>query len=251
MINASVYILAYNGERTIENTLKCVAGKFSEIIVVESFSQDKTLEIIKKFDCKLMQNKFINFADQRQFALNLCQNNWVLQLDQDEVISDEALEKIKSVVEKNENIALSVKLTEYFIDSFTSDDGLDKVVLFKKDKSFYDPKITVHESITTEYPIFKSKVKFYHYSTVNIEDYVRKINLYSSMKAKRKFDAGKKASNLKMFSIFFLILIKTLILKRLIFAGKNMIILSFLNAFYSFLSEAKLYELNKLAKKTK
>ena len=96
MQNISVFIIAYNEEKIIAQCLEKLTWA-NEIIVVDSGSSDKTVQICEKLGAKVIYNKFENFGKQKQFALNQTANNWVLSLDADEVLSDELISEIKNI----------------------------------------------------------------------------------------------------------------------------------------------------------
>ena len=90
-------ILTHNEELNIENCLKSIADWVDEIIVVDSFSTDKTLEIVKKYTDKIHQRKFVNQAEQFNWALDsvAIKNDWILRLDADEMMLPETWNEIE------------------------------------------------------------------------------------------------------------------------------------------------------------
>ncbi len=95
----SIIILTYNDEIQIEQCLKSLDGLSNDIVIVDSFSNDDTLKISKKYNARVFQNPFINQAKQFNWAIdniNL-KNEWILRLDSDEIlpkkIKEEILEK--------------------------------------------------------------------------------------------------------------------------------------------------------------
>ena len=87
MIKISILLPIYNCEKTIEKTLESIKWA-DEILVVDSFSNDSTIEIVKKYGAKIIQHEYINSAKQKNWALQFVSHDWVLQID-----SDETLEK--------------------------------------------------------------------------------------------------------------------------------------------------------------
>jgi glycosyltransferase involved in cell wall biosynthesis len=98
-IPLSVIILTYNEEKNIEECLKSVYGWVDDILVVDSYSTDKTLEIARKYTDKIYQHPFENYARQRNWAQdNLpIKNEWAFHLDADERITPELSEELKRV----------------------------------------------------------------------------------------------------------------------------------------------------------
>lgn len=92
----SLIILTYNEEVNIEHTLESVKGWVGEIIIVDSFSTDRTLEICRKYTEKIYQHPFENQAKQFNWALDHVPitYDWVMRLDADEMVTPELAEEI-------------------------------------------------------------------------------------------------------------------------------------------------------------
>jgi glycosyltransferase involved in cell wall biosynthesis len=100
MMNVSIVILTFNEERNIENCLSSLSN-FDDIHVVDSGSTDRTLELARLYDVKIIINEFVSFGKQRNFAHENCtlKYDWVLHLDADEEITDELKDEIKNVTQ--------------------------------------------------------------------------------------------------------------------------------------------------------
>ena len=92
MIKLSVVIITYNEEKNIARCLNSIQDIADEIIVVDSFSTDKTEEICKTFNVKWFQHKFDGHIQQKNRAVELAENDFVFALDADEM-PDETLKK--------------------------------------------------------------------------------------------------------------------------------------------------------------
>ena len=95
MTKISILLPTYNCENTIEHTLKSIEWA-DEILVIDSFSNDNTLTIVKKFGAKVFQHEYINSAKQKNWALKFVSNDWVLQIDSDETLEKGLREEIYS-----------------------------------------------------------------------------------------------------------------------------------------------------------
>ena len=80
MIKASVYIICQDEEKHIARVLESVKD-FNEIIIVDSGSTDKTLEIAKRYNVAIFHQNFLGYSAQKEYAKNLCSNEWVLNLE--------------------------------------------------------------------------------------------------------------------------------------------------------------------------
>ena len=242
MINASVYAIVQNEEKHIERMLKSVAD-FAEIIIVDSGSTDKTLEIARNYTDKIYYKKWNNYAEQKEFAKNLCTNEWVLNLDGDEELSNELKNEIKQTIQNDDIDGLEIKIATLYLGKWTHKwtKHIQRIRFFRKKCGFYPEKL-IHESID-----FKGKSKLASgiikdYGTQNLEIHINKINKYSSLRADEKIAKNKKSSLLKLVFIFPTIFIKSYFIRKNFLNGKSGFIGSMINAFYAFLKEAKLYE---------
>lgn len=87
MIKLSATILTFNEERRIEECLKSIRDIADEIIVVDSGSTDSTLEICRRYGCRISVRKLAGYGAQRQYATSLTTHPYVLAIDADEVVS--------------------------------------------------------------------------------------------------------------------------------------------------------------------
>lgn len=244
MIKASVYIITLNEEKHIRRTLESVKN-FDEIIIVDSGSSDKTLEIAKEYTKNIFYKKWEGEGIQKNYALNLCKNEWVLSLDADEEVSCELNNEIKNFTMQNNFVALDIKFLEYYMGVVSS--NLVKknthIRFFKKTNGVYNTK-GVHAQITIKDGfVKKSKFCIHHFSDKFIHEFVIKNNNYSTLRANENKNKGRKFSLIKLIFIFPLMFFKFYILRRNIFNGIRGFILAIVIAFYAFLKEAKLYEL--------
>ena len=94
----SVGIITFNEENRIGGTLDSVREIADEIIVVDSESTDKTVEIALSKGAKVFSEKWKGYGSQKNSVLEKCKGEWILLIDADEVISQQLKEKIKSII---------------------------------------------------------------------------------------------------------------------------------------------------------
>lgn len=244
MIKASVYIICKNEEKHIKRVLESVKD-FDEIVVVDSGSSDNTLNIAKEFTNKIFHQDWLGFAKQKEYAKNLCQNDWVLNLDADEQLTEELKKEIEKVIEENKIDGLDIKISSQFLGKFNSEKSKfnRRIRFFRKSSGYYPDKL-VHESIVVKGKINKADGFIYDYGTMDLKTHLNKINEYSSLRADEKFVKNKKSSFTKLLFVFPLAFLKSFIIKRGFLNGMRGFIAAMNNSFYAFLKEAKLYELN-------
>lgn len=243
MIPVSVYIVTKNCEQTLADTLSSVAD-FAEIILVDSGSTDNTIEIAQAFNCKIYHQEWLGFAKQKQLALSYCQQDWVLNLDGDEVVSPELKADIDACIRDNSTVGLDIPIHDCFL-GFPPPKWSRynrRIRFFKRNCGGYDLQKQVHESISVQGAVKQAKGAIRHYGENSISIKVEKNNQYSTLRADEKFSKGKKSNVLKLVFILPLTFIKSYIFRRGFLNGKRGFIASTVNAFYAFLKEAKLYE---------
>lgn len=245
MIKASVYIICQNEEEHIRRVCESVKD-FDEIIIVDSGSTDSTLDIVTEYTNKIYHQNWLGFAGQKEYAKSLCSNEWVLNLDADEQLTDQLKKEIEQTINKDEIDGLDIKISSQYLGEFNNPKSKfnRRVRFFRKSKGHYPEKL-VHESIVVNGKINKAHGFIFDYGTVDLKTHLEKINSYSSLRADEKFLKGKKSSIVKLITIFPLAFVKSFFIKRGFLNGKRGFIAAINNSFYAFLKEAKLYEKEK------
>ncbi len=242
-IKASVFIVTLNEEANIGRVLAS-CKEFDEIIVVDSGSTDETLTIAKNFNVKIVHNDWPGYAAQKEYAMSLCSNEWVLNLDADEELTPELKIKFKEIMDDGKYDSVRCQRKDYFMGSFFSEltKKQNNCRFYKKDVATFDQSRLAHERADISGNQIFVKEAFNHYGYSDIESITTKNNIYSSLKAKEKFLKGKKGSFLKLLISFPAFFIKTYLLQRYLFSGYRGFIISILTAYYMFIKEAKLIQ---------
>ena len=84
---SGLLITKNNGE-TLEWALRSVVKHLDELIIIDDFSTDETVEIARKYGAKVYQNKFVNFSEQRNYGIGKCKGDWIFTMDADEVMGE-------------------------------------------------------------------------------------------------------------------------------------------------------------------
>lgn len=240
----SVFIITLNEERHIEQVLASVQS-FDEVVLVDSGSTDNTVSIAQRMGATVYHQDWLGYAKQKQYAMSLCANEWVLNLDGDEVLNQRIINRFAQIVESDEADSVRFWRNDLFIGKKLS--PLSKRPnnhrLYKKSKARFDESNLAHESACVNGKELFIDEEFDHYGYNSIRDLTEKNNIYSCLKALEKHNKGKKASLLKLIFIFPLTFLKQYLLQRYIFSGKRGFIKAVIVAYYAFLKEAKLFEL--------
>jgi glycosyltransferase involved in cell wall biosynthesis len=196
MTKITAIIPTLNEEIHIADAIKSVSFA-DEIIVIDSFSTDKTIEIAEKLHVKIIKRKFDDFSSQKNYAINQASYDWIYILDADERVTPEVeKEIIEAVNNPKEFVGFNVKRCFYFAGKKIKYSGWqrDKVIrLFLKGFCKYNGSL-VHEVIETKGEIGFLKNTINHYSYRSFDHYISKINQYSWLQAKELKRRGKRVN---------------------------------------------------------
>jgi glycosyltransferase involved in cell wall biosynthesis len=244
----SVFLITVNEEANIARVLKSCKG-MDEVLVVDSGSTDQTVEIATQHGATVVHQDWQGYAKQKAFAMSMCKNEWVLNLDADEQLTSALIDAFMAAIAAGQCDAVRCQRNDVFIGKpmsrFTKKPNNCR--LYKKSKATFDPTRLVHESADINGKEISIPEYFNHYGYSTIEVITAKNNEYSSLKAQEKFNKGKKASLIKLALVFPVIFLKGYIFQRHFLSGTRGFILSVSTAHYLFIKEAKLYQLNKTA----
>lgn len=244
MIKISAVIITYNEEKNIERCLKSLQDIADEIIVLDSFSTDKTEEICKKYDVKFFQHEFDNYTEQKNRAVNFASNDFILSLDADEVISSELQQSILKIKETNIFDAYDFNRLNIYCGKpmrHTSWYPDRKIRLWNRKIGKWAGN-KIHETVEIERSVKKGFLKgnLLHYSFNSIEQHIKQTNKFTSISAEVLFKSGKNSSTSIIFIKTFGRFIKEFILKLAFLDGFYGIIVGSINVFSSFLKYSKL-----------
>ncbi|MFY7987554.1 MAG: glycosyltransferase family 2 protein [Flavobacterium sp.] len=245
-------IITYNEEKHIKSVLENI-DFVDEIIIVDSYSTDKTIEIINSFpNVKLFQRKFDDFTSQRNFALSLASNDWILFIDADERVPIELKNEIIETASQQNDVSAYYFYRKFMYQNkplhFSGWQTDKNFRLFKKSKCSYINERLVHETLKVEGKTGILTNKLIHYSFDEYQKYKNKMISYGKLRAKELFLKGKKYN---LFIYIFKPLYKFLydyIIRLGFLDGKKGIVICYLNALsvYSRYPELKrLYLKNK------
>ncbi|AGB42272.1 glycosyl transferase [Halobacteroides halobius DSM 5150] len=242
MVSIGVLVLTYNEEDNIEECLESVSW-VDEIVVVDSYSQDDTLELARQYTSNIYQREFDDFATQRNYGLDQMESEWVLVVDADERVTSDLQEEVLNKLSNPEASGYKIPRKNYFLGKWIKYCGWypDYTLrLFKVADNRYSG--LVHEGLKIEGTVEKLEGTLIHYTYRDLEHYLNKINHYTTLDAQKKYQAGKRKRLLYILMRPVLEFIKKYILKKGFLLGSQGLILAILSSYYQFLKYIKLWE---------
>lgn len=249
----SAVIITYNEGKNIEKCLKSLKNVADEIVVLDSFSDDNTEKICRKYGVRFLKHEFDGHIEQKNRARIEAKFPYVLSLDADEVLSPKLTESIKKVKESNKPAdAYTFNRLNNYCGKWIRYCGWypdKKLRLWKNSKARWGG-VNPHDKVITvpDAKIEHLKGDLLHYTFTGIEQHIAQINKFSSIKAaglfKQKKRAGLPKAYFKALAKFFI----SYFLKLGFLDGYYGYIICRLSAQSDFLKYIKLNELHKKEK---
>lgn len=203
MAGLSIVIITFNEEKNLERCLKSVQGIADEIVVVDSHSTDKTPEIARSYNAKLISRDFPGYAAQKNFATGQAANDWILSLDADEELTGKLKESIKTVMTSPGYDVYEMPRVTNYCGKWIRHCGWypdRQTRLYNRTKGSWEEK-KVHEfwrhnSGSAHKGLLTGDLL--HYSFTSVSQHIKKIEKYTELAANDAVEKGKDASLLKI-----------------------------------------------------
>ena len=248
MPNISAVIITYNEEKKITRCLNSLKSVADEIVVIDSYSTDKTVEICKKFNVKIVQHKWEGYSKTKNYGNTIAEHDYILSIDADEELSEGLINSIKKVKENLSGAYSFNRLTNYcgqwiHYCGWYPD---KKIRIFNRNEALWS-KSSIHETIQ-----FKNQVSIthlegdlLHYSFLTLSDHLKTINKYSELAAYDLINQNKKFFHFKIFMVPILKFISSYFFKRGFLDGFYGFCICVFSAFDIFIRYAKVIHFNK------
>jgi glycosyltransferase involved in cell wall biosynthesis len=240
----TIIIPAFNEERNIREAFAC-ARWADEVMVVDSFSTDRTAETARELGARVLVHEYVNSATQKNWAIPQASHEWVMILDADERISDALRDEIRAfIADPGRDAGLRIFRANHFMGKPVrhcgwQDDSVLRV--FPRGRGRY-PDREVHADVELDGPVRIARNKLFHDTFTSFEQYMRKFDRYTS------WAAGDRAKKTGRVTAVHLLLrpawrfFKQYVLRLGFLDGRTGIIVCQLAAFSVFMKYAKLWE---------
>ena len=243
MNKLSVFITTLNNDRTLRRCLQSVSFA-DQILLLDSFSEDQTLAIAAEFNCRIEQQAFAGYGPQKQAALDLTAHRWVLLLDADEALTENAQVQIRELLAGNPDAAgyRLPRIEQMFWRMQSPASRLNYFLrLFDKTRGHIGD-MPVHAGPVVDGPVKKLEAPFCHFGEIDIHTKVEKINAYSTGLVADKVARNQSGERWRMIFYPPFAFVRSYFFKRQFINGWAGFISAVSGAFYVFLKYAKLFE---------
>jgi len=195
----SAIIITLNEEQALPKCLESLSFA-DEMLVIDSGSEDRTVEIAKQYDARVIHQDWLGYGKQKQFGVEQASHDWVLCVDADEWVSDELACSVNEVLNNPSCEAYKFPRCNRFLGRWLRHgEGYPDYSLRLFDRRYGawsdDP---VHECVEVDGKVGSLKGDLMHESEEGLEDYLAKQNKYTSLQAERLYSMGRQPSIAKM-----------------------------------------------------
>jgi len=207
-VTLSVVLITQNEEKnlpgTLESVLPVVRDGRGEIIVVDSGSTDRTLEIASSYGAKIFPEPWKGFAGQKNSAMEKASGDWVLQLDADEALEPELAEEIKSGLQSQPNVrGFWIPRKNFFLGRWIKHGGFypdPKLRLIRRGAGKFE-ECGAHPTIKVNGPTGRLQYALIHNAYPTLRGYIDHMNSYSSMGAAVAAEKGHRGFSIVNIAI--------------------------------------------------
>lgn len=246
MEKISILIPTYNNQETIRNCLESTKWA-DEILIVDSFSTDQTLDICNEYGARIIQHEYIQSAKQKNWAIPQCANEWVLQLDTDELLEPGMVDEIRVAMNsRHPNVTgYRMPFKHHILGVWVRVCGLYPeyhLRLFRRDQGRFEDK-EVHAHVSVPGPVETLRHHILHYGMTSISKQLANVDRYSRYQADELRKRGKRfhwyhlaIRPVAIFAYYYLF-------KLGFMAGYRGFLLAVMNVTFDFWAHAKLWEI--------
>ncbi|CAN5572213.1 glycosyltransferase family 2 protein [soil metagenome] len=197
MIPLSAIIITLNEERNISRCIDSLHNVADEILVVDSFSTDRTREICLQKGVRFIQNQWKGYSVQKNFAQVQASNDFIISMDADEALSDELANSIREIKKAGVLQLFSFNRLTNYCGKWIRHGGWYpdiKIRLYDRNKCEWEG--TIHEKLI--YPLNEKvsllKGDCFHFTFYTVDEHMKQVDKFTALMAEEEFSKGKRAS---------------------------------------------------------
>ncbi len=246
----SVSIISYNEEKNIGRTLESISRIAVEIVVLDTYSTDRTKEIAESFGAKVFHEDWKGHISQKNSAATRCTQEWILFLDCDEVVSHELETSILEAIKKPTANGYEINRKTFYIGKLLKHAWQPdwNLRLVRKDSSPVWEGLNPHDELKISGNTEKLKGDLVHYSYNGISHHFQKTIDYAKTSAQSYHDKGRKFSLMNLMFNPCVAFFRLYFLRRGFLDGIHGLIAGFSTFAYTFLKYIFLWEIEKTNK---
>lgn len=254
MINLSAVIITYNEELNIGRCIDSVADIADEIVVVDSFSTDKTEEIVTEKGAKFIKHHFEDYVKQHVYADQQAKFDHIFSIDADEVVSPELKDSIIQVKENWERDGYTMNRLTNYCGKWIRHSGWypdTKLRLYDRRKGKWEG-IKIHECFVLSKGYAEGHLKgdLLHYSYHSVSQHIAQVNKFTDLTAHASFEKGKNTGTFKILVSPPVRFIRDYFLHLGILDGYHGFVICVISSHATFLKYVKLRQLHNQQQKT-
>lgn len=249
MKTISAIIITLNEEKNIDTCLESLKGVADEVIVIDSFSTDKTKEICLKYKVKFIEHEWEGYSKTKNYGNNLAVSDFILSVDADEALSPELRKSLLSLKTGNSpHNAYELSRVTNYCGKWIKHGGWypdKKVRLWKNRTAQWIGDIHEELELPANTEIGSLSGDLYHYSFHTVQQHERQIAKFTDIAAKNDYARGRKTNGIRIFLYPKWKFFRDYVLRMGFLDGYYGYIVCKMSAHASFLKYIKLNELNK------
>ncbi len=241
MEKISAIVITKNEEKNIGHCLESIKW-VDEIIVVDSESEDRTVELAKKFTDKVFIKKWEGYAPQKKYALSFANFEWILHIDADERVSPELKEEI--IKKEPDRDGFFIRRKNYLFGKEITTCGWNRdfqLRLFRRSKTELIER-KVNEGFKVNGKIGQLKNVIIHNTFSSFHNYLKKVNEYTSLRAEEIYKSKSKVTAFTILSHAFSAFLRYYISLKGFKDGIHGLIISFVHSVSNMLTYVKIWE---------
>lgn len=244
----SATIIVRNEEHNIADVCETVSWA-DEILIVDSDSTDKTVDIARKYTDKIFNREWNGYKDKHEYADAQTSGDWIFWIDADERVTPElraSIERLRNLTDDQLADGYKIARKTEYLDRWIMHSGWYpdyQMRLYRKEKSYWDG-VAPHQTARVDGRIEKLEGEFLHYTKRDLSEYHRVTDSYASLAAEHMAGNGKTIGAFGILSNAIAAFLRTYFLKQGFRDGVPGMIIAGFTAYGVFLKYAKLWEIN-------